>query len=69
MKKLMNTMVPMGPSWMYVKDIVAGVIVMALCIGFVAMQSRIQAAEFRAHVAEELLEKSQDRLVNQEVAN
>lgn len=69
MKKLMNTMVPMGPSWMYVKDIVAGVIVMAVCIGFVAMQSRIQAAEFRAHVAEELLEKSQDRLVNQEVAN
>ena len=65
----MNTMVPMGPSWMYVKDIVAGVIVMAVCIGFVAMQSRIQAAEFRAHVAEELLEKSQDRLVNQEVAN
>ncbi|CAB4144970.1 hypothetical protein UFOVP657_4 [uncultured Caudovirales phage] len=62
-------MVPMGPSWMYVKDIVAGVIVMAVCIGFVAMQSRIQAAEFRAHVAEELLEKSQDRLVNQEVAN
>ena len=59
----------MGPSWMYVKDIVAGVIVMALCIGFVAMQSRIQAAEFRAHIAEELLEKSQDRLVNQEVAN
>ena len=54
---------------MYVKDIVAGVIVMALCIGFVAMQSRIQAAEFRAHIAEELLEKSQDRLVNQEVAN
>ena len=69
MKKFMNTLVPMGPSWMYVKDIVAGVIVMALCIGFVAMQSRIQAAEFRAHIAEELLEKSQDRLVNQEVAN
>ena len=69
MKKFMNTLVPMGPSLMYVKDIVAGVIVMALCIGFVAMQSRIQAAEFRAHIAEELLEKSQDRLVNQEVAN
>ncbi len=65
----MNTLVPMGPSWVYVKDIVAGVIVMALCIGFVAMQSRIQAAEFRAHIAEELLEKSQDAIVNQEVAN
>lgn len=69
MKKFMNRIVPMGTTWMYVKDIVAGVIVMALCIGFVAMQSRIQAAEFRAHVAEELLEKSQDRLINQEVAN
>lgn len=54
---------------MYVKDIVIGMVVFGLCIGFVAMQSRIQAAEFRAHVAEELLEKSQDAIVNQEVAN
>ena len=54
---------------MYVKDITIGIVVFGLCIGFVAMQSRIQAAEFRAHVAEELLERSQDKLVNQEVAN
>lgn len=69
MKKVMNTIVPMGPTWMYVKDIILIVVVMGVGIGFVAMQSRIQAAEFRAHVAEELLEKSQDKLVNQEVAN
>lgn len=45
-------------------------------MGFVALmlagfamyqQSELQAAEFRAHVAEELLDKSQDALVNQEV--
>lgn len=45
-------------------------------MGFVALmlagfamyqQSVLQATEFRAHVAEELLEKSQDALVNQEV--
>ncbi len=65
----MNRIVPMGTTWMYVKDIVACVLVMAVAIGFVAMQSRIQAAEFRAHVAEELLEKSQDQIVNNEVAN
>ena len=69
MKKFMNTIVPMGTTWMYVKDIVIGMVVFGLCIGFVAMQSRIQAAEFRAHVAEELLEKSQDAIVNKEVAN
>jgi uncharacterized membrane-anchored protein YhcB (DUF1043 family) len=65
----MNKIVPMGTTWMYVKDIVIGMVVFGLCIGFVAMQSRIQAAEFRAHIAEELLEKSQDAIVNQEVAN
>ena len=69
MKKVMNKVVPMGPTWMYVKDIILIVVVMGVGIGFVAMQSRIQAAEFRAHVAEELLEKSQDAIVNKEVAN
>jgi hypothetical protein len=59
----------MGTTWMYVKDIIACVLVMAVAIGFVAMQSKIQAAEFRAHIAEELLEKSQDQIVNNEVAN
>jgi hypothetical protein len=43
----------------------------ALAFGMFAIyqQSVIQAAEFRAHVAEELLQKSQDTIVNNEVAN
>jgi hypothetical protein len=56
------------------KVAVKGYIVMsciALAFGMFAIyqQSVIQAAEFRAHVAEELLQKSQDTIVNNEVAN
>lgn len=44
--------------------------IIALLIGFYAMyqQSLVQAAEFRARVAEELMEKSQDAVVNSEVS-
>lgn len=43
--------------------------IIAVLIGFYAMyqQSLVQAAEFRARVAEELMEKSQDAVVNSEV--
>ena len=42
----------------------------ALALGLVAVyqQSALQAAEFRAHVAEDLLERSQDAIVNKEVS-
>ena len=42
----------------------------ALALGLVAVyqQSALQAAEFRAQVAEELLERSQDAIVNKEVS-
>lgn len=69
MKKFMNRIIPMGSTWIYVKDLVMTLTVLAITITFVVMQGKIQAAEFRAHVAEELLEKSQDAIVNQEVAN
>jgi len=41
----------------------------ALVLGFMLMyqQSKAQEAEFKAHVAQELLEKSQDSIVNSEV--
>lgn len=45
--------------------------IIALLIGFYAMyqQSLVQAAEFKARVAEELMEKSQDAVVNSEVSH
>lgn len=45
--------------------------VIALLLGFYCMyqQSLVQAAEFKARVAEELLEKSQDAVVNSEVSH
>jgi len=49
--------------------VVMGIVALALGMTCIYQQSCIQAAEFKASVAEELLEKSQDRLVNQEVAN
>lgn len=47
--------------------VVMGVVALLLAGFAMYQQSELQAAEFRAHVAEELLEKSQDALVNQEV--
>jgi hypothetical protein len=48
--------------------IVMALIALAVGLFAVYQQSALQAAEFRAHVAEELMERSQDALVNKEVS-
>jgi len=46
---------------------VMGVVALLLAGFAMYQQSELQATEFQLHVKEELLERSQDALVNQEV--
>jgi uncharacterized membrane protein YraQ (UPF0718 family) len=67
----MDKVVNVGPTWVYVKDIVCGVI-LALCIGtIVLMQFKLQAAENRAALAElkmaEAIIKLSDTFLNMEL--
>jgi len=54
---------------MFVKSHIIGwTVALVLCFMLMYQQSKAQEAEFRAHVAQELLEKSQDAIVNAEVS-
>ena len=67
----MNKIINVGPTWVYVKDITIGLVVFGLSIGFVVMQSKLQAAECRAALAEQHLSeaiiKLSDTIINNEV--
>jgi hypothetical protein len=48
--------------------IIGWTVALVLCMMLMYQQSKMQAVEFKAHVAQELLEKSQDQIVNNEVS-
>ena len=50
-------------------NIIGWTVALVLGLTLIYQQSKVQEAEFKSHVAQELLEKSQDAIVNQEVAN
>lgn len=67
----MNKIVNVGTTWFYVKEVVTGLLVGGMMIGFVVMQFKLQAAENRAALAEQHLSeaiiKLSDTFLNMEL--
>lgn len=67
----MNKIVHIGPTWVYVKELVTGLLVFGMFIGFVVMQFKLQAAENRAALAEQEMAKAiiklSDTILNSEI--